>query len=56
MTMMDPDHLDSNVLGIACMFYILADLDSSIPKPTINMEKLDQMIANIKQEALKGHR
>ncbi len=26
MTMMDPDLLDGNVLGIACMFFILADL------------------------------
>jgi hypothetical protein len=36
MTMMNPDQMDSNVLGIAAMFYILADLDVSIPKPTIN--------------------
>jgi hypothetical protein len=36
MTMMNPDQMDSNVLGIAAMFYILADLDDSIPKPTIN--------------------
>jgi carboxypeptidase Q len=26
MTMMNADDLDGNVLGIACMFYILADL------------------------------
>ena len=26
MTMMSPDDLDSNVLGVATMFYILADL------------------------------
>lgn len=37
MTMMDPDLLDGNVLGIACMFFILADLEKSIPKPTIKM-------------------
>ena len=36
MTMMNPDQMDSNVLGVASMFYILADLDVSIPKPVIN--------------------
>lgn len=36
MTMMSGDDLDSNVLGVASMFYIIADLDTSIPKPTIN--------------------
>jgi hypothetical protein len=36
MTIMNPDQLDSNVLGIAAMFYILADIETSIPKPTIN--------------------
>lgn len=40
MTIMDPDELDSNVIGIAAMLYILADLDKSIPKPIIDMEKL----------------
>lgn len=32
MTMMNPDDLDSNVVGVATMFYILADLDSTIPR------------------------
>jgi len=38
--MMDPDDLDSNVLGIAAMFYILADLDNTIPRsPAFNLQK-----------------
>jgi len=32
MTMMNPDDMDSNVVGIAAMFYILADLDATIPR------------------------
>ena len=32
MTVMDADDLDSNVLGVAAMFFILADLDSTIPR------------------------
>jgi carboxypeptidase Q len=32
MTMMNPDDMDSNVVGVASMFYILADLDSTIPR------------------------
>lgn len=32
MTMMNPDDLDSNVLGLATMFYILADLENTIPR------------------------
>jgi carboxypeptidase Q len=32
MTMMDADDLDSNVVGIASMFFILADLDQTIPR------------------------
>jgi carboxypeptidase Q len=32
MTMMDADDLDSNVVGVAAMFFILADLDSTIPR------------------------
>lgn len=32
MSIMDPDDMDSNVLGIATMFYILADLDITIPR------------------------
>jgi carboxypeptidase Q len=39
-TMMNADDLDSNVLGSASLFYILADIENSIPKPKINMEKL----------------
>lgn len=35
MTMMNADLLDGNVLGIACMFYVLADLENSIPLPNI---------------------
>ena len=37
MTMMDPDLLDSNVVGVAAMFYILADLDNTIPRPQSSM-------------------
>ncbi len=38
MTMMNPDDLDSNVLGVASMFYILADLDNTIPRtPASNL-------------------
>lgn len=32
MSVMNADDLDSNVLGVACMFYILADLDITIPR------------------------
>ncbi len=32
MMIMSPDELDSNVLGVACMFYILADLEQTIPR------------------------
>lgn len=40
MTMMNPDDLDSNVLGVAAMFYILADLDNTIPRtPTFHLSK-----------------
>ena len=37
MTMMNPDLLDSNVVGVAVMFYILADLDNTIPRPQSSM-------------------
>lgn len=30
MTIMNPDDMDSNVLGMAALFYILADLDVTI--------------------------
>ncbi len=32
MTVMNADDLDSNVLGVAAMFYILADLDETLPR------------------------
>jgi carboxypeptidase Q len=32
MTAMNPDDMDSNVVGVAAMFYILADLDKTIPR------------------------
>jgi len=32
MTVMNADDLDSNVVGIAALFYILADLDQTIPR------------------------
>lgn len=34
MSMMDPDDMDSNVVGIAAMLYIIADLDVSLRSPT----------------------
>lgn len=40
MTVMNADDLDSNVVGIAAMFYILADLDNTIPRPSIKNHKL----------------
>jgi hypothetical protein len=48
MTMMNADELDSNVLGIASMFYILADLEESIPLPDIKMDKVEQIIKRMK--------
>ena len=32
MLVMSPDEMDSNVIGIAAMFYILADLDVTIQR------------------------
>ena len=32
MSVIDPDELDSNVVGLAAMFYILADLENTIPR------------------------
>lgn len=32
MTLMNADDLDSNVVGLAAMFFILADLDQTIPR------------------------
>ena len=34
MTVMNPDDMDSNVVGLAAMMYILADLDETIPLRT----------------------
>jgi hypothetical protein len=40
MTMMNADDLDSNVLGVAAMFYILADLENTIPRtPASHLQK-----------------
>ena len=36
------------------MFYILADLEDSIPKPDIKQDKLDEIINNIKKSQLLG--
>lgn len=36
MSIMDADDMDSNVVGIAAMFFILADLDNTIPRQGIN--------------------
>lgn len=33
MLMMDANQMDSNVLGIASLLYILADLETSLRKP-----------------------
>lgn len=52
MTMMNPDELDSNVLGVAAMFYILADLDQSIPKPNIKMDKVNEIVKKIEKARL----
>ena len=32
MLVMNPDEMDSNVIGIAALFYILADLDTTIQR------------------------
>lgn len=34
MSMMDPDDMDSNVVGIAAMLYIIADLDVTLRDPS----------------------
>lgn len=47
MTIMNADDLDSNVLGIAIMLYILADLEVSIPKPNIKLERLNEILQSI---------
>jgi hypothetical protein len=35
MVVMNADDLDSNVVGIAAMFYILADLEHTIPRSSV---------------------
>jgi carboxypeptidase Q len=39
MTMMNADDMDSNVVGLAAMMFILADLDNTIPRPGIGSNK-----------------
>lgn len=34
MTMMDPDDMDSNVVGIASFLFIIADLDQTVRNVT----------------------
>lgn len=36
MSMMDPDDLDSNVVGIATFLYIIADLNQTVRNVTTN--------------------
>lgn len=43
LTMMSREDLDSNVLGVAAMFYLLADLEVSLPKPKINAQVLQRI-------------
>jgi hypothetical protein len=38
MSIMNADDLDSNVVGIAAMFYILADLEKTIPKTSRSLQ------------------
>lgn len=38
MSMMDPDEMDSNVVGIAAFLYILADLDVTVRDVAANGE------------------
>lgn len=35
MTVMNADDLDSNVVGLAAMMFILADLEETIPRPAL---------------------
>jgi carboxypeptidase Q len=39
MTMMNADDLDSNVVGVAAMFYILADLENTIPRSNTHLSE-----------------
>lgn len=36
MSMMDPDDMDSNVVGIASLLYIIADLETTVRKVEIS--------------------
>ena len=42
MTMMNADDLDSNVVGLATMMFILADLENTIPRPGLRPTNLRQ--------------
>jgi len=42
MTMMNADELDSNVVGLAAMMFILADLENTIPRPGLRTTNLRQ--------------
>lgn len=59
MSVLNPDLLDGNVVGIAAMFYMLADLDQSIPKPTITLgEKYAYLFSEdeeIPEEYIESH-
>lgn len=45
-TMMSEEDLDSNVFGIASIFYLLASSEQSLPLPNINQAKLNEYINN----------
>ena len=42
MTVMNADDLDSNVVGLAAMMFILADLENTIPRPGLGPKHLSQ--------------
>lgn len=39
MTVMNAGDMDSNVVGLAAMMYILADLENTIPRPGLKPSK-----------------
>ena len=43
MTVMNADDMDSNVVGLAAMMFILADLENTIPRPGLTPQ------ANLRQ-------
>lgn len=47
MTMMDPDDLDSNVVGIASFLYIIADLETTVRNVKNNLQ-IDNYWCNYK--------